>query len=104
SVVPPDDPIAALNAVLWTEGSFVYVRPGTSASVPLQAEIREDYSGVEPFERNLLVADRGSEVTYIEGCTAPVYTPERLHLSAIGIRSEERRVGKECRARWSACV
>ena len=85
SVVPPDDPFAALNAALWTEGSFVYVPPGTSASVPLQAEIREDYSGVEPFERNLLVADRGSEVTYIEGCTAPVYTPERLHLSAIEI-------------------
>jgi len=85
SVVPPDDPFAALNAALWTEGSFVYVPPGTSASVPLQAEIREDYSGVEPFERNLLVADRGSEVTYIEGCTAPVYTPERLHLSAIEV-------------------
>jgi len=85
SVVPPDDPFAALNAALWTGGSFVYVPPGTSASVPLQAEIREDYSGVEPFERNLLVADRGSEVTYIEGCTAPVYTPERLHLSAIEI-------------------
>src|SRR5436309_13132374 len=60
SVVPPDDPFAALNAALWTGGSFVYVPPGTSASVPLQAEIREDYSGVEPFERNLLEIGRAS--------------------------------------------
>lgn len=86
SVIPPDDdPIAALNAALWTEGSFLYVPPGVSVGIPLQAEIREDYAKVEPFERNVVVADRGAEVTYIEGCTAPVYTPDQLHLSAIEV-------------------
>jgi len=86
SVIPPDDdPIAALNAALWTEGSFLYVPPGVSVGIPLQAEIREDYAKVEPFERNVIVADRGAEVTYIEGCTAPVYTPDQLHLSAIEV-------------------
>ena len=85
SVVTSEDAVAAVNAALWTGGSFVYVPPGVSASVPLQAEIREDYAGVEPFERNLIVADRGAELTFIEGCTAPVYTPERLHVSAIEV-------------------
>jgi Fe-S cluster assembly protein SufB len=86
SVVSPDDsPLAALNASLWTGGSFLYVPPGATVDVPLQAEIREDYAGVEPFERNVIVADRGSQVTYIEGCTAPVYTPDQLHVSAIEV-------------------
>jgi len=86
TVIPPDDdPIAALNAALWTEGSFLYVPPGASVGIPLQAEIREDYAQVQPFERNVIVADRGAEVTYIEGCTAPVYTPDQLHLSAIEV-------------------
>ncbi|HKW43737.1 MAG TPA: Fe-S cluster assembly protein SufB [Thermoplasmata archaeon] len=86
SVVSVDDhPIASLNAALWTGGSFVYVPPGVRVEVPLQAEIREDYAKVEPFERNIVVADRGSEVTYIEGCTAPVYTPDQLHVSAIEV-------------------
>ena len=86
SIIPPDDdPLAALNAALATEGSFVYVPPGVSVPIPLQAEIREDYAKVQPFERSLIVADRGSELTYIEGCTAPVYTPDRLHVSAIEV-------------------
>lgn len=86
SVVPADDgSLAALNAALWTGGSFVYVPPDATVPVPLQAEIREDYAGVEPFERNLIVADRGSRVTFIEGCTAPVYTPDRLHVSTTEI-------------------
>ena len=75
SVIPPDDdPIAALNAALWTEGSFLYVPPGVSVGIPLQAEIRDDYSKVEAFERNVIVADLsaievvampGSHVRYI---------------------------------------
>jgi Fe-S cluster assembly protein SufB len=80
-----EHPIAALNASLWTGGSFLYVPPGVRVEIPLQAEIRADYENVEPFERNLIVADRGSEVTYIEGCTAPVYTPDQLHVSAIEV-------------------
>ena len=78
-------PIAALNAVLWSGGSFLYVPAGVRVEIPLQAEIREDYAKVEPFERNVIVADRGADVTYIEGCTAPVYTPDQLHVSAIEV-------------------
>ena len=86
SIIPPDDdPLAALNAALATEGSFVYVPPGVTVPIPLQAEIREGYAKVPPFERNVIVADRGADVTYIEGCTAPVYTPDRLHVSAIEV-------------------
>ncbi len=86
SIVSVDEhPFAALNAALWTGGSFVYVPPDVRVEIPLQAEIREDYAKVEPFERNVLVVDRGGEVTYIEGCTAPVYTPDQLHVSAIEV-------------------
>jgi Fe-S cluster assembly protein SufB len=86
SVVAADaNPLAALNAALWSGGSFLYVPPSVAVPVPLQAEIRADYTGVEPFERNVLIADRGSDVTYIEGCTAPVYTPDQLHVSTIEV-------------------
>ncbi len=86
SVIAADStPFAALDAALWTGGSFVYVPPGVRVAVPLQAEIREDYRKVEPVERNVIVADRDSEVTYIEGCTAPVYTQDELHVSAIEV-------------------
>ena len=86
SVIAADDhPLAALDAALWTGGSFFYVPPDVRVAVPLQAEIRSDYAKVEPFERNVLVVERGADVTYIEGCTAPVYTPDQLHVSAIEI-------------------
>ena len=85
AIAVDDHPIAALNAALWSGGSFLYVPPGVSVEIPLQAEIRADYAKVEPFERNIIVADRGADVTYIEGCTAPVYTPDQLHVSAIEV-------------------
>jgi Fe-S cluster assembly protein SufB len=85
AIAVDDHPIAALNATLWSGGSFLYVPPGVHVEIPLQAEIRADYAKVEPFERNLIVADRGSDVTYIEGCTAPVYTPDQLHVSSIEV-------------------
>ncbi len=85
AIAVDDHPIAALNAALWSGGSFLYVPPGVRLEIPLQAEIREDYAKVEPFERNIIVADRGGDVTYIEGCTAPVYTPDQLHVSAIEV-------------------
>ncbi|HVG37253.1 MAG TPA: hypothetical protein VNA10_05930, partial [Thermoplasmata archaeon] len=59
AIAVDDHPIAALNATLWSGGSFLYVPPGVHVEIPLQAEIRADYAKVEPFERNLIVADRG---------------------------------------------
>ena len=85
AIAVDDHPIAALNAALWSAGSFLYVPAGVHVEIPLQAEIRADYAKVEPFERNVIVADRGADVTYIEGCTAPVYTPDQLHVSAIEV-------------------
>lgn len=85
AIASDDSPVTALNAALWTGGSILYVPPGVRVPVPLQAEIREDYAKVETFERNLVVADHGSEVTYIEGCTAPLFMADRLHLSSIEV-------------------
>lgn len=85
AVAPEANPFAALNAALWSGGSFVYVPPGVDVGIALQAEIREDFEGVDPFERTVLVADRGSRVEFIEGCTAPVYTPDDLHMSSIEV-------------------
>src|SRR5439155_1253232 len=66
SVIPPDDdPIAALNAALWTEGSFLYVPPGVSVGIPLQAEIRDDYSKVEAFARKGQHQDVGAEMVHL---------------------------------------
>src|SRR5207245_9905825 len=73
-----DHPFAALNGSLWTGGSFVYVPPAVHLELPLRAEIRADYETVEPFERNLLVADARAQVTYIEGCTTPATTLAQL--------------------------
>src|SRR3989475_10072426 len=78
-------PVARLTAGVGSGASSLYVPAGVRVEIPLQAEIREDYAKVEPFERNLIVADRGADVTYIEGCTAPVYTPDQLHVSAIEV-------------------
>src|SRR2546426_6434194 len=78
-------PVGGLNGAVGSGASFLYGPAGVRVEMPLQAEIREDYAKVEPFERNLIVADRGADVTYIEGCTAPVYTPDQLHVSAIEV-------------------
>ncbi len=85
AIAMDDHPFAALNGSLWTGGSFVDVPPDVHLEIPLQAEIRADYEKVEPFERTLIVAGAGAHLTYIEGCTAPVYTPDQLHVSAIEV-------------------
>ncbi|HKZ98381.1 MAG TPA: SufD family Fe-S cluster assembly protein [Thermoplasmata archaeon] len=85
AIAPDANPFAALNAALWSGGTFVHVPSGVDVGVALQAEIREDYDGVDPFERTIVVADGGARVEYIEGCTAPVYTPDELHVSGIEV-------------------
>jgi Fe-S cluster assembly protein SufB len=85
AVGPESNPFAALGAALWSGGSFVYVPPGVDVGVALQAEFRQDYRGVDAFEHTILIADRGSRVEFVEGCTAPVYTPHELHVSSIEV-------------------
>ncbi|MGC8647471.1 MAG: Fe-S cluster assembly protein SufB [Candidatus Micrarchaeia archaeon] len=86
SVVPPtDNKFAALNTAVWSGGSFVYVPKGVKLSVPLQAYFRINAEGIGQFERTLIVADEGSEVTYEEGCTAPIYSSTSLHAGVVEI-------------------
>lgn len=79
------DWLSALNASVWSSGSFIYVPPGVQIDVPLQSSLRIDSGIAGPFERTLLVADEGSTVHYIAGCSAPVYTADPLRSAAVEV-------------------
>ncbi len=86
TVVPSaDNKFAALNAAVWSGGSFVYIPKGVKVDIPLQAYFRVNAERMGQFERTLIIADEGSEAHYIEGCTAPVYTTESFHSGVIEI-------------------
>jgi len=86
TVVPPEDnKFAALNSAVWSGGSFVYVPKGVKVHIPLQAYFRINAKNMGQFERTLIIAEEGSEVTYIEGCTAPVYSSHSLHSAVVEI-------------------
>lgn len=86
TVIPPEDnKFAALNSAVWSGGSFVYVPKGVKVHIPLQAYFRINAKNMGQFERTLIIADEGSEVTYIEGCTAPVYSSHSLHSAVVEI-------------------
>jgi len=83
-IIPPEDnKFAALNSAVWSGGSFIYIPPGVSVDMPLQAYFRINAENIGQFERTLIIADEGSEVHYIEGCTAPVYSSESLHSAVV---------------------
>src|ERR687896_2740442 len=85
-VIPPEDnKFAALNSAVWSGGSFIYVPPNVKVDLPLQAYFRINAENIGQFERTLIIADEGSEVHYIEGCTAPVYTTDSLHSAVVEI-------------------
>jgi Fe-S cluster assembly protein SufB len=85
-VVPPtDNKFAALNSAVWSGGSFIYVPPGVKVDMPLQAYFRINAQNVGQFERTLIIADEGSSVTYVEGCSAPVYSKDSLHSAVVEI-------------------
>src|SRR5690349_9837509 len=86
TVIPPNDnKLAALNSAVWSGGSFVYVPPGVHVEMPLQAYFRINTENMGQFERTLIIADEGSFVHYIEGCTAPQYTTDSLHSAVVEI-------------------
>ncbi len=88
-VVPyNDNKFAALNSAVWSGGSFVYVPPGVDVGIPLQAYFRINAKNVGQFERTLLIADKGSKLHYIEGCTAPVYSTNSLHAAVVEVVAE----------------
>jgi Fe-S cluster assembly protein SufB len=84
SIIPANDnKLAALNSAVWSGGSFVYVPPGVHVEMPLQAYFRINTENMGQFERTLIIADEGSYVHYVEGCTAPVYTTDSLHSAVV---------------------
>src|SRR5215212_6597600 len=84
TIIPPDDnKFAALNSAVWSGGSFVYIPPGVSVDIPLQAYFRINAENMGQFERTLIIADEDSYVHYIEGCTAPTYTTNSLHSAVV---------------------
>src|SRR5665648_1027415 len=86
SVIPSgDNKFAALNTAVWSGGSFVYVPPGVHVDIPLQAYFRINTENMGQFERTLIIADEGSYVHYVEGCTAPIYSSDSLHSAVVEI-------------------
>src|SRR5512144_2578932 len=86
TVIPPNDnKLAALNSAVWSGGSFVYVPAGVKVEMPLQAYFRINTENMGQFERTLIIADEGSYVHYVEGCTAPTYSSDSLHSAVVEI-------------------
>ncbi len=84
SVVPPGDNFfAALNSAVFSDGSFVYVPPGVRCPMELSTYFRINAAGTGQFERTLIIADRGSYVSYLEGCTAPMRDENQLHAAVV---------------------
>ncbi|MCK4632052.1 MAG: Fe-S cluster assembly protein SufB, partial [candidate division Zixibacteria bacterium] len=80
-----DNKFSALNTSVWSGGSFLYVPPGVDVKVPLQAYFRINAENMGQFERTLIIADKGSRVHYIEGCTAPIYSTNSLHSAVVEV-------------------
>src|SRR5689334_461009 len=84
TVIPAaDNKFAALNSAVWSGGSFIYVPKNTHVEIPLQAYFRINAENMGQFERTLIIADEGSRVHYIEGCTAPIYSSDSLHSAVV---------------------
>jgi Fe-S cluster assembly protein SufB len=86
SVIPAgDNKFSALNTAVWSGGSFIYVPPNVKVDIPLQAYFRINTENMGQFERTLIIADEGSYVHYVEGCTAPIYKSDSLHSAVVEI-------------------
>lgn len=84
SVVPfSDNYFAALNAAVFSDGSFVFIPKGVKCPMDLSTYFRINASGTGQFERTLIVAEAGSEVSYMEGCTAPMRDENQLHAAVV---------------------
>ncbi len=85
AVPPSDNKFAALNGAVWSGGSFLYVPPNVQIDMPLQTYFRMNGEATGQFEHTIVVADEGSKVHYIEGCTAPRYDSNSLHSAIVEI-------------------
>lgn len=80
-----DNKLAALNTAVWSGGSFVYIPKGVQVDLPLQAYFRINAENAGQFERTLIVAEPGSSVHYVEGCSAPSYSSASLHAAVVEV-------------------
>ena len=97
TIIPShDNKFAALNTAVWSGGSFIYIPKGVSIDFPLQAYFRINSENMGQFERTLIICDEGSDVHYVEGCTAPVWSSDSLHSAVVEIV-----VKKHARCRYS---
>lgn len=98
SCVPINDhKFVMLHAAVWSGGTFIYVPKGVKVRVPLQAYFRMNAERGGQFEHTLIIADEGSEVHYVEGCSAPSYNSSSLHAGCVEIH-----VLKNARVRYSS--
>lgn len=100
-----DNKLAALNSAVWSGGTFIYVPKNVKLEKPLQAYFRINAERFGQFERTLIIVDEGADVTYVEGCTAPIYTNDSLHAAVVEIFVKK---GARCRyttiQNWSTNV
>lgn len=90
-VVPyGDNKLAALNTSVWSGGSFVYIPKGVKVDLPLQAYFRINSENAGQFERTLIVAEEGSSVHYVEGCSAPAFSSASLHAAVVEVIVKEK--------------
>eukprot|EP00930_Biecheleria_cincta_P072944 TRINITY_DN6028_c0_g2_i1.p1 TRINITY_DN6028_c0_g2~~TRINITY_DN6028_c0_g2_i1.p1 ORF type:complete len:593 (-),score=101.64 TRINITY_DN6028_c0_g2_i1:76-1854(-) len=90
SVVPTSDNyFAALNSAVFSDGSFCYIPKGTRCPMEISTYFRINNKESGQFERTLLIADEGSYVSYLEGCTAPMFDTKQLHAAVVELRAEE---------------
>lgn len=75
----------ALNTALWSGGSFIYIPPNIKVDKPLQSYFRIDSESLGQFERTIIIVDKNSELSYIEGCTAKSYSSTSLHAGVVEI-------------------
>ncbi|NNF16926.1 MAG: Fe-S cluster assembly protein SufB [Gammaproteobacteria bacterium] len=78
-----DNYFAALNSAVFTDGSFVYIPPGVRCPMELSTYFRINAANTGQFERTLIIADKGSHVSYLEGCTAPMRDENQLHAAVV---------------------
>ncbi|MGB9757518.1 MAG: Fe-S cluster assembly protein SufB [Candidatus Bipolaricaulaceae bacterium] len=89
-IIPPEDnKFAALHGAVWSGGTFIWIPEGVEVEIPLQAYYRMQTEGVGQFEHTLIIAERGSSVHYIEGCSAPRYSRLSLHSGMVEIYAKE---------------
>lgn len=90
SVVPyADNKHACLNSAVFTDGSFVYVPPGVRCPMELSTYFRMNAKNTGQFERTLIIADKGSYVSYLEGCTAPMRDENQMHAAVVELIAHE---------------